>query len=329
MSSPDITRHLFQPDKRYSGVVRLQGAVLLDSDENERDAIDHYGERVVINEAIGANGTPNNGFKVAGIVSVSGGSFNLDLKAGSYFLGGQRFEAPVDFNLLTQADFIDREATLPNSTTHTKFFVWLEAHEQIVSAREDTEILEAALNGVETSARQKAMTRVRILPTLRDTCQQAMDDLVASLVAQNASFDPKTLNIKGSTRLKVSFNADNPAEDLCTPRTQGGYLGADNETIRVQVTRPGFFIWGLSNASPIYRVKLGSSPAGARTKITMLTPPWDQIAQPRPGDVIEILPWAARLPNHEKIASENGIFTRVSTAFNPSDKSFTIEANEP
>ena len=330
MSSPDITRRLFQPDKRYSGVVRLQGAVLLDSDDNEREAIDAYDERAVINDAIGANGTPNDGFKIAGVTPAAGNSFNLQIKAGSYFLGGQRFEAPADFTLTTQPDWIAAGETvaLPDHTGQDTFFVWLEGHEQEVSAREDGELLEVALNGVETSARTRAMTRVRITPSPRDNCIDALADVVAAETANYGVYDPATGAVTGATRMNVAFNTDNASEDLCTPSAAAGYLGADNETIRVQVTYPGHFIWGVSNAAPVYRVQLSLGAAGKLTHVTMLTPPWDQVSQPHAGDVVEFLPWEAQLPNGEKVARESGIFARVASSFAPAGGTFDIEDND-
>jgi len=330
MSASDITRRLFQPDKRYSGVVRLQGAVLLDSDENEREAIATYEERAAINDAVGANGTTNDGFRIDHVVPGAGNQFDLYVKAGSYFLGGQRFQAPADFGLLSQPDWIGAGTSpaLPDHTTDKKFFVWLEGHEQTVGAREDSELLEAALNGVETSARIRAMTRVRITATPRDTCIDALQDVIDAEVAAGGAYDPATGALTGAARMKVGFVTGGATEDLCTPAAQGGYLGADNETIRVQVTAPGFFVWGVSNAAPVYRVQLSLGAGGKYTRVKMITPPWDQVSQPKAGDVVEFLPWGAKLPNGEKVAVEDGAFARVASSFATADGTFDIEEND-
>src|ERR1044071_6872453 len=105
MSALDISRYLDQPAKYYSGVVRLQGAVITDSDENERDLIARRGFRDVLTDAIGANGTPNQGFRVSG-VTVVGTEFDLNLDAGTFFLGGIRFDAGPGLTLTMQPDWL-------------------------------------------------------------------------------------------------------------------------------------------------------------------------------------------------------------------------------
>jgi hypothetical protein len=110
----------------------------------------------------------------------------------------------------------------------------------------------------------------------------------------------------------------------------GGYLGADNQTIRVQLTANDRFIWGYDNASPLYRVQVENIPDvpagvdGTRRKIKFLTLPRDQAAQPLAGQAVEIIRWGALLPNQEKVAEFQGEFFTIETSFDPEDKSITI-----
>lgn len=331
MSALDISRFLDQPAKNYSGVVRIQGAVVTDSDENERDLIARRGFRDVLTDAIGANGTPNSGFKVTA-VTPSGSTFDLELAAGTFFLGGIRFDAAEAFTLTEQRDWLQFDSmhgapTVPGSEDDAAHLVWLEAWEQSVSAREDSELLELALNGVDTSGRVRRMARVHATPTAERSCTEAFEALIAQQ-SEGASFDPHTGRLTGTTRLRVQTDVAGASDDLCTPRAEGGYLGSDNETIRVQIVEPGRFIWGWSNASPLYRVKAENftdDSGTSRRQIRMLTLPWDQVAQPKVGDVVEILRWDAQLPNEEKVAQRTGFLARVSRSWQRSDSTLILE----
>ena len=52
MSAKDISRFLFQPEKRYSSVRMQQGRVILDSDWNEGERIDEEEARRTLAETV-------------------------------------------------------------------------------------------------------------------------------------------------------------------------------------------------------------------------------------------------------------------------------------
>ena len=89
MSAKDISRFLFQPEKRYSSVRMQQGRVILDSDYNESKRIDDEEARRILAETVCTKGTPNDGFLV-GEVSPP---YDFPLGSGSFYLGGLRFES--------------------------------------------------------------------------------------------------------------------------------------------------------------------------------------------------------------------------------------------
>src|SRR5690554_315323 len=86
----------------------------------------------------------------------------------------------------------------------------------------------------------------------------------------------------------------------------------------------GHFTWGFDNASPYYRVVVRSTPNGL--VVNMKTAPKDQYHWPLAGQVIELLPWSAVLPNNEKIAEQVGFMSKVSISYNPDTESFGIAA---
>ena len=99
-------------------------------------------------------------------------------------------------------------------------------------------------------------------------------------------------------RLEVGFAPDPAPADPCTPAAAGGYLGADNQLIRVTVIaydaakKTGRFLWGFNNASIVYRVT--SAPA-TPTSLTLQGVPIDQEHAPRLGQAVEILRSRAEL----------------------------------
>lgn len=341
MSAIDVSRLLHQPEKAYTGLMRLQGRVLLDSDENERETIGREQLSELAAGVIGVSGSPDAGFRIEG-VSIDGDRFDLTLAAGSLFVGGERHTTPGLTSLNDQSDWLQyRDADRPrlpaaDGSGPRRSFVYLRSWEQAVSASEDSELLEIALNGADTSARLRRTCRVEVAATDATSCHAAFADAFARDGVPEA-LDPSTGRLAGTTRLNVTFTEAGTSDDLCSPAATDGYLGADNETVRVQVVAPaqggpGRLIWSYQNAGILYRVQAEpytDDTGTSRRRIVMLTPPWDQISQPKAGDVVEILRWGALLPNAEKTAERVGAFHRVAQSYSATDGSLILETPVP
>jgi hypothetical protein len=206
--------------------------------------------------------------------------------------------------------------------------VFLRAWEQPVTAVEDGELIEAALGGPDTSVRMRRMWRVGVMPGLEDfggDCAGAFLALIEAAIDPTIygapesesnidhSFDLGTCELRSAARLKVSLDGPGTTPP-CEPSVPGGFLGAENETFRVQLVTPDSFVWGRDNASPLYRV---TPAAGERTKIFFQTQPRDQASQPLEGQAVEILPQSARLPNGEFVAEAQGHLATVTSSYNP------------
>jgi hypothetical protein len=190
---------------------------------------------------------------------------------------------------------------------------------------EDGELFEAALAGPDTSARVRTMWRVHLATGIKQTdCASAFDALVASWEEAGLG----TLLPSGErvvdAQLQVGFVGGTPG-DLCSPSVAGGYLGAENQAIRVQLTDTSHFTWGFDNASPLYRVKVGAD----RTTITFETEPKDQAHWPLSGQTVEIVPWSAVLPNREKVAELSGHLSRVQASYDPDARTLTLATPIP
>lgn len=323
MPNIDISRDANDQAQHYDRVFMQQGRVITDDDFNEAERLDAEDSRRVRVDVIGPAGSPDDGFRLK---TVAG---QLTLSAGTFYVGGLRLELENDepFNLqndwLQQGSNPDESLTPPPGPQFD--FVWLDVWQQPVSGVEDKELLEAALGGADTSARNRTMRRARVLKDVGDVdCAQAWADLLTSLNSEgtlNGDFE-----LVPDAKLTVGPDGTAGTDDLCSPPVNGGYLGAENQAIRVQLTDATHFTWGFDNGAPLYRVKLLPDSTGALVNIHMLTVPKDQAHYPLEGQVVELLPWSALLSNGQKNAELSGFMAKVSGGYNPDTQDLTIAA---
>src|SRR5262249_2397717 len=118
--------------------------------------------------------------------------------------------------------------------------VYLQLIEQEVSAAEDQPLREIALGGPDTSQRTRITQHIvrnsLTTPPTPPTCASAQSQLVTALTALGQSFNTTTMQLKSLTTLQASFGTSS-TPDPCAPTTQTGYLGAENQLIRVQVSQ--------------------------------------------------------------------------------------------
>jgi hypothetical protein len=351
MSAKDISRFIFQPNKRYSSVRMQQGRVILDSDWNESERIDDEELRRTLLDIVCSKGTSNDGFRVTNVrnkeITIPDGTvistYDFDFQNGSFYIGGLRFETDANGTperFLSQHDWLQIDAAAENLPVRPddlpaggvrNDLVYLRGWEQCVTVVEDSELRERALGGPDTSVRMRRMRRVEVSTNVADTCAAAFKALEQEF---NATIT-REYELQSKARLTVVPNPGDITEDPCKPAVPGGYLGADNQTIRVQLTAPNRLIWGYDNASPFYRVQVENIPDvpsgvdGTNRQIRFLTLPRDQAAQPLAGQAVEILPWGALLPNQEKVAEFQGRLFTVESSFDPEDHTLTITQPVP
>ena len=330
MGTFDISRINFTAAKHYSSVRMQQGRVLTDDDWNENERIEDYDERNSLVDIIGPYGSPDNGFKIEpipGFLSlIDTGKINFLIKAGTLYLGGLRLELEADEKYRLQKDWLLQPPTsdlVPVFNETERYdLVYIEAWQQPVSAVEDSSLFEQALGGPDTTTRVKNMRRVRLATGVGTcSCADAWSKLIADWKnTQHLGLINDSFEREPDTKLTVSFTNTGLPDDLCSPAIAGGYLGAENQAIRVQIIDGTNFNWGFDNASPYYRISL----VEGQNKFMMLTEPKDQYHWPTSNQVVEILPWSAVLPNGEKVAEEMGHLTKVSASYDPDNGTFTI-----
>ncbi len=326
MPNIDISRDATDQRKHYDRVLMQQGRVLTDDDFNEAERLDAEDARRVRVDVIGPAGSPDDGFRL----KAAGGE--LVLSAGTFYVGGLRLEMEDEEPFNLQKDWLQQGAlpgeTLTAPASEQFDFVWLDVWQQPVSAVEDKELLEAALGGADTAARNRTLRRARVLRNVGDVdCAGAFNKLLTELNTEgtlNGDFE-----LVSDAKLMVGPDGTSGTDDLCSPPVNGGYLGAENQAFRVQIVGTNQFTWGFDNGAPLYRVKLQTDDTGAFKKIHMLTVPKDQAHYPLEGQIVELLPWAALLSNGQKNAELSGFMAQVSGSYNPDTQDLFIDAAPP
>lgn len=330
MSTHDISRSIFDPRKQYSSVRMQQGRPIIDDDWNENERIENEERRRTRLDLIGAHGTSNDGFRISHPV-VTGEKVDFTVHAGTYYIGGMRFDLAEDETYRTQSDWLqqDNEDTVTAPDGERMDLVYLEGWEQSVSAREDSELLEVALGGADTSGRMRMMHRIRVAQDVTtDECEDAWNRVTGNLLKTHDGHVNESHEVNAgdhAPRLRVTFSDNGSSGDLCTPSAVGGYLGAENQALRVQLRSGQRLTWGYDNASSMYRVRVS---ADGKT-VTMITHPPDQTRWPQKRHVVEILPWSAVLSNNEKVAAVEGPISGIEVPYDPTSGSFTLRSPIP
>jgi hypothetical protein len=359
----DISGYLFDPRQSYTSVRLQQGRVITDLDWNENERIEAHSRQRLLADLICAYGSTNDGFRLvraqAAAVDVPTGgngvapqpTYDVTLSGGSFLLGGllhlwpgQQPDGTFPQTFLTQNDWLQLSgadaAALPVAPAAARTdLVYLEAFEHPVRAVEDRELRERALGGPDTSTRLKAIRRINILANVPADCVGATAALRAHVTQPAAGdnsgqphvFDDDLCEVRSKVRLSVDFSGNGPTLDPCKPRVTQGYLGAENQAIRVQLSAGNRFVWAYDNGEPLYRVEITDSTPGGdgSIELTFLTPPLDPVLFPLQGAVIEILPWGALLANREKVAQARGHLARVTASYDPGTDSLRIAPAVP
>jgi hypothetical protein len=332
MPTQDISRHLHQPEKHYAGVRMQQGRVILDSDWNERSSIEAEDFHRTISELACSKGTPNAGMTISTVSDEA--PYNFEIANGSYYLGGMRLvvdAADGAETYITQSDWLQIDATDGSSITVPAGdridLVYVYAWEQPVSAVEDSELFEVALGGRETSVRTRRMRRFHVMTVAEEADpdfggNDALDALEAGIEGLVGTFDRTNNELLSNGRMVVGINLEaQSSEDPCNAPEVEGYVGAENQAIRVELRAGKRWTWGFDNASPLYRVKVGES----LDTLIFITEPADLPSMPRAEQVVEIHRWGAKLPNVEKVAELQGTLHKVETTYDPTTKQLVLQ----
>jgi hypothetical protein len=289
----DIARRSYDPWRHYRSVVSQQGRVSLEAEDNEDRVIALEERRHELIEIVGPAGTPDDGYAVS--AAADPGDFTVG--AGTMYVGGERVVLDRPVTYFDQPDWIDRSPELFSRKAFEHVVLLLTEHD--VTAAEDPMLYEPALGGPDGAARVRIVQRIARVAVDADTCAGAMEEEEQSWAGVGLCFHPETMQLRSQSRLQVVWSGPPVPSDPCEPSAAQGYLGADNQMIRVQIDRidrggDGTFdlLWSWDDASALYPVDVS---AAEPTVVTLRRPPVDSWHDPGPGQAVEVLRATAEL----------------------------------
>ena len=343
-------------EQRYQGVVMQQGRVILDRDFNAlRQTIDRRIEADAL-DVIGPDGTPDNGFEIGPIGGATSptspplwvpppplgqpplNAEDFSISPGTMYVGGQRAcfppeVPPVEYSYFDQPDWISPKLPV---TPLTQEFIYLHLLEHDVSAVEDPELKDIALGGPDTTQRLHLVKRVKRLAVTSADCAAALGQAQSQWQQMGLAFDPQTMRLVPQATMQVSYSQPATQIDLCDPVAQGGYLGADNQLIRVQITDGGVpgatpeLLWGSDNASSLYRATVSTQLSSqTSTAIVLGQSPVDAFHIPQMGQVVEILRCALVIDSEPDETNPQQPATIVRCMAEASGVTCTVTAYQP
>ena len=291
--SGDYSRHRFDPNKHFSGVLMQQGRVQLDADWNEGVEILDRRLRAGITDIMGRCVVPKetpNAFKIE--ISGTDSNKQMTIGAGRIYVDGllaENYGGHPTFDKVlaeargTEAVFYDAQPYFPNAPllpTSGLYLVYLDVWQREVTHLEVPALIEPAI-GVDTTARLQTVWQVKIHPLPANatvTCATDDDKIPGWLDTTRPS--------AGRLTTEAVDVATDPSPCLIPPGS--GYRGLENQLYRVEIHNSGpaetaTFKWSRENASVATTVK-----ALDGGQITVDRVKWDSIRRFSPGNWIEL-----------------------------------------
>jgi hypothetical protein len=333
----DRARISYDPSRKWRGLVAQQGRVTVEADWNEAAAIEAVEDRAVTLDVVGPVGTPDGGYAVTatgpGSPPASGsppGSTEGDLSVGpgTLYLGGERLDLDTAVDLANQPDWLDAAtgtlwaapspppASPPAGSANE--LVYLLAIEQEVSAVEDPALADVALGGPDTMQRLRVLQRFVRWPTQATSCDQAWSEVQSAWAGIGLKLDPASMRLASAAALQVGFVTEPAPPSACQPVATGGYLGAENQLIRVQVASVDAngvptIVWGFDDATFMYELTSAQPDSSGHLVLTLATAPVDSYHNPVTGQAVELLRDAASLtPDTPGSATADGFIAAAA-----------------
>ena len=329
----DIARRTYDKSRQYRAVVMQQGRVTVEADWNEEWQIVNEEERKAALDIVGPSGTPDDGYHVMPIAQAP---FDFSVSKGTMYVGGMRvsLDNPVQYS--QQLEWIDHQQDpawlnpldLGKAKTRCEF-IYLYLCEQEVSAVEDSVLREVALGGPDTAQRTRLVQRIVRVGTQAEVCSTALAQAVEQWAAKGLDFDPRTMRLMPAGMLQAGFANVVTNPNPCEPEARGGYLGADNQFIRIQISgynkdsKTYNLVWGFDNASTLYRVQVGDD---CKT-LKLQSRPVDDFHKPKKDQAVEILCSAVQLNKADTtdyIAEATGIVTTLDSDYVSDTQTVTL-----
>jgi len=246
----DFSRSTFRSEKHYSHVLIEQGRVQVDADWNEQQGILLHRLNAEVLDLVGQSGTPihNNGF----LIALSADGKSITIGKGHFYVDGILCENEADVPFLSQPDLPGPPDPFQSILAAQKVagIVYLDAWYRHLTALDDPQIREVALNGPETSTRSKTVWQVKVLPI----------NLPATVLNPQSDIPEWDALVAGSTgtmnaRTQPTLSTDNS----CLIPPTAGFQSLENQLYRVEIHQAGqpgtaTFKWSRDNGSVETRI---------------------------------------------------------------------------
>lgn len=278
----DFSRPHFKSDRLYTRVTQMQGRVGLDADWNTHAQIQHDLDAQTRIDVIGECGYPIHGGGFGITDASAGGKFDLTIGKGRFYAHGLVVELAADTPYSKQPFYPGAPALQPPAGKADTTVVYLEVWERHVTGVEAPELLDAALEGRDTTGRVETVFQVKIA------------DAVAGTTCETATLpDPGP----GTGTLTTHKFTPTPPANPCQLEPQGGYTGLDNRLYRVEIHDPGnigkaTFKWSRDNGSVVYPLaKAPTQPVAGDTSMTVhvQVSPRDDVLALHKNEWVEVL----------------------------------------
>jgi len=324
----DYTRFTFDPVKGFSGVLKQQGRVSLDSDANEQQEILDRRDRAEMYDTVGPAVYPLTtpdafkiGISAGGVLTIGQGRLYVDGILAECF-GDMTNPANTNFDehmnglvgkdplRYDQQPFFYSKPAFPvlSPTPGAINLVYLDVWQREVTVFEDYALRETALNGPDTDTRVQTAWQVKVM--------QAPADAGSCATPPEAW---KALVAPSTARLTASATPTAPAPGPCVINPVGGYTGLENRLYRVEVHTAGTvdgataatFKWSRDNASLAARVISTTKITATDWIITVASTGRDSWMRFEFGDHIELLDDDVEFAMRE--SGKGGILARITS----------------
>ena len=291
----DYSRITFKRENFYSGVLKQQGRVELDADDNEQLSIQHYRDETEAIDVIGQSGVPkkNDGFRIG----IAPGGQDLTISRGRFYVDGLLCESDEDSTYGTQPYLPNPEFSSqpsppnspPSATVQVPagtYLAYLDAWKRELTALDDDAIREVALGGPDTATRLQNVWQVKLVE-VGTTSPPSSPPAAIDCKSPMPEFDQKTA--PGTGKLSAQTVPAPPDDNACLLPPQAGYTRLENQLYRVEVHTGGprnsaTFKWSRDNASVQTTI---SNIAGSVLTVADLGK--DQVLNFKAGDWVEIV----------------------------------------
>lgn len=258
----DFSRIRFNPANQYTSVLKQQGRVDLDADANEQCFIDNSLRDRINSDVIGPYGGPEDNAGFAIQISAN----DILIGPGRYYVDGLLVENPATVSYDNQPWLIDPSsntsdllAQLLNGGQQGSLTFVLEVWQRMVTALDDSCLLEPALGQADTTTRLQTVWRV--IGTYNSAAAAAAtppDNAIKQLSPCCQAMYSSRLSIHIPGRMGAGLQQGGSGCG-CQPIAAAGYQGLENQLYRVEIHQGGnintaTFKWSRENASVVTAV---------------------------------------------------------------------------